>query len=140
MGLKALGAYLQILDATCLCCNIRDRAGTLPIRPWAVHVLENGLRVGLVGACTPFVRRWEKPETVALLQIDEPLVAIRRALAEMRPTEADVTVLIYHGGFECDFKTGTLLSRSGENQACEICREMNFDVLLTGHQHWRWRV
>ena len=133
MGLDALGAYLQDLDATCLCCNIRDRAGRLPIRPWAVHVLQNGLRVGLIGACTPFVRRWEKPETVALLEIDEPVPAIRRALKAL--PEVDVKVLIYHGGFERDLRTGELLSATGENQACELCREFDFDVLLAGHQH-----
>ncbi len=133
-GLEALGDYLRDLNAVCLCCNIRDRAGKLPIRPWAVHTLENGLRVGLVGACTPFVRRWEKPETVALLEIEEPLPAIRRALDAIRP-RADVRVLLYHGGFECDLQSGETLSASGENQACAICRATDFDVALTGHQH-----
>ena len=111
MGLDALGAYLQDLDATCLCCNIRDRAGRLPIRPWAVHVLQNGLRVGLIGACTPFVRRWEKPETVALLEIDEPVPAIRRALKAL--PEVDVKVLIYHGGFEREPAHGGAALRHG---------------------------
>ena len=133
MGLEALADYLDGLDAVCLCCNIRDRAGKLPIRPYAVHTLENGLRVGLVGACTPFVRRWEKPETVAQLAIDEPVSAIRRALREM--PEVDVKVLVYHGGFERDLQTRELLSATGENQACEICSAFDFDVLLAGHQH-----
>ena len=133
MGIEALGAYLQDLNAICLCCNIRDRAGKLPIRPWAVHVLENGLRVGLVGACTPFVRRWEKPETVAQLEIDEPVSAVRRALKAL--PAVDVKVLVYHGGFERDLQSGALLSATGENQACEFCREFDFDVLLAGHQH-----
>ena len=133
MGLEALEAYLNDLDAACLCCNIRDRAGKLPILPYAVHVLENGLRVGLIGACTPFVRRWEKPETVAQLAIDAPIAAIRGALMQM--PEVDVKVLVYHGGFERDLQTGALLSASGENQACEICRTFDFDVLLAGHQH-----
>ena len=133
MGLDALRAYLEDLHATCLCCNIRDREGALLIRPWAVHVLQNGLRVGLVGACTPFVRRWEKPETVALLEIEEPRKAICRALSQL--PEVDVKVLIYHGGFERDLQTGALLSDSGENQACALCREFDFDILLAGHQH-----
>ena len=133
MGLEALQAYLEDLDATCLCCNIRDRAGKLPILPWAVHVLENGLRVGLVGACTPFVRIWEKPETVAQLEIEEPADAIRRALQGL--PGVDVKVLIYHGGFECDLQTGVELSGTGENQACMLCRMFDFDVLLAGHQH-----
>ena len=134
MGLGALSDYLNDLDATCLCANMRDREGKLPIRPWAVHALPNGLRIGLVGACTHFVRRWERPETVALLEIEEPIPAIRRALEAVKPL-SDATVLIYHGGFECDLSTGERLKATAENQACEICREMDFDVVLTGHQH-----
>ena len=134
MGLDVLDGYLRALEATCVCCNIRDRAGRLPIRPWAVHTLKNGLRVGLVGACTPFVRKWEKPETVRELWIEDPMEAVPRALEQMRP-HADVRVLIYHGGFECDLSTGELLSDTGENQACALCRALDFDVLLAGHQH-----
>ena len=96
-------------------------------------MLENGLRVGLVGACTPFVRIWEKPETVAQLEIEEPADAIRRALQGL--PGVDVKVLIYHGGFECDLQTGVELSGTGENQACMLCRMFDFDVLLAGHQH-----
>lgn len=47
--------------------HIRDKEGRLPIAPYAVHQLENGLRVGLVGVCTHFVRRWENPKTVEQL-------------------------------------------------------------------------
>lgn len=133
-GLDALEDYLNSLDALCLCANIRDRAGRLPIAPYAVHQLDNGLRVGLVGACTHYVSRWENPETVAQLVIEEPLPAAARALEAVRPL-CDVTVLLYHGGFECDLTTGALLSGSGENQACRICRELDFDLVLTGHQH-----
>ena len=44
-------------------------------------------------------------------------------------------VCIYHGGFEEDLATGQLLSDSGENIACKIARDLDFDLLLTGHQH-----
>ena len=71
-GLDALGDYLASLDALCLCCNIRDREGRLPIAPYAIHQLDNGLRVGLVGACTHYVSRWENPKTTAQLIIEEP--------------------------------------------------------------------
>ncbi len=42
---------------------------------------------------------------------------------------------IYHGGFEKELETGRVLSDSGENLACKIARELDFDLLLTGHQH-----
>ena len=135
-GVEALGDYLSHLDAICLCCNIRDRAGRLPIAPYAVHQLQNGLRVGLVGACTHHVARWEKPETAQKLVIQEPVPAIASALEAIRPL-CDVTVLIYHGGFECDLDTGAPLTDSTENEACRICRELDFDLVLTGHQHMR---
>ena len=133
-GIDALADYLDNLDAICLCANIRDREGRLPIAPYAVHQLENGLRVGLVGACTHFVRRWENPATTAQLVIEEPVPAAARALEAIR-AQCDVTVLLYHGGFECDLQTGKPLSDSGENEACRICRELDFDLVLTGHQH-----
>ena len=133
-GIDALQDYLVNLDAICLCCNIRDREGRLPIAPYAVHQLENGLRVGLVGACTHHVSRWEKPQTAEKLVIEEPVPAIAAALEAVRPL-CDITVLIYHGGFECDLATGRRLTDSTENEACRICEELDFDLLLTGHQH-----
>ena len=133
-GVDALYDYLSQLDAICLCCNIRDRAGRLPIAPYAIHELENGLRVGLVGACTHYVTVWENPETLKDLIVEEPVPVLRRILEDIRP-QCDVTVLIYHGGFECDLDTGKRLTESTENEACRICEELNFDLLLTGHQH-----
>ena len=135
-GVDALASYLNALDALCLCCNIRDRDGTLPIAPYAIHQLDNGLRVGLVGACTPFVARWENPKTVGQLVIEDAVDACAHALDAIRP-QCDVTVLIYHGGFECDLTTGEPLTDSRENEACRICRELAFDLVLTGHQHMR---
>lgn len=135
-GVEELSAYLTNLDALCLCCNIRDREGKLPIAPYAIHQLENGLRVGLVGACTHYVTRWENPETVKQLVIEEPVPACKRALDAIAD-QCDITVLIYHGGFECDLETGESLTDSHENEACRICRELNFDLVLTGHQHMR---
>ena len=133
-GIDALYDYLSSLDAICLCCNIRDKAGRLPIAPYAVHQLENGLRVGLVGACTHHVARWENPKTLELLSIEEPVPAIARALEAIKP-QCDITVLIYHGGFESDLESGKRLTASTENEACRICEELDFDLLLTGHQH-----
>ena len=99
-------------------------------------LLENGLRIGLVGVCTHFVRRWATPMTVEKLVIEEPIPAAKAALDAVKPL-CDVTVLIYHGGFECDLETGEPLTDSAENQACRLCRELDFDLVLTGHQHMR---
>ena len=133
-GVDALYDYLTALDAECLCCNIRDKAGRLPLKPYTIHTLENGLTVGIVGACTDFVRKWEDPKTVEELIIEEPVEACRKALNEIRG-KCDITLLIYHGGFERDLDDMHLLTENKENQACRICMELDYDIVLTGHQH-----
>lgn len=131
-GPEYLTRYLNALDAQCLCANVRDSRGRLPVLPWAVHTLGNGLRVGLVGIVTDWVNRWEKKENLVGITVSDPLEAARQALAEI---EADVLVGIYHGGIERDLTTGRQLSDTDENIACRLCEELPFDLLLTGHQH-----
>ena len=97
--------------------------------------LENGLRVGLTGVTTSFIPVWEKPEHLTGIRVTDAVEAAREALEELRAAEADLTVCIYHGGFENDISTGLPLSDTAENQAWRMCQELDFDVLLTGHQH-----
>ena len=131
-GRGVLEQYLNGLDAVCLCANIR---GLPQVRRTAVVVLENGLRVGLTGITTPFITMWEKPEHLTGIMIDDPIEEARKALSELRASQVDLTVCIYHGGFENDVATGRPLSDTAENQAWRICQELDFDILLTGHQH-----
>ena len=96
--------------------------------------MSNGLRVGITGVVTDFVNIWEQPQNLTQLRITDAFQAARAACTALAPL-CDVRVCIYHGGFEEDLATGQLLSDSGENIACEIARELDFDLLLTGHQH-----
>lgn len=131
-GPDNLAVYLNALNARCLCANVRDAQGRLPVLPCWVHTLENGLRVGLVGIVTNWVNRWEKRENLKDLTVSDPLTAARKAIEGLR---CDVLVGIYHGGIERDLETGRLLSDTDENIACRLCEELPFDLLLTGHQH-----
>lgn len=131
-GRAQMKDYLTRLNAKCLCANVSDLHGELPLLPYAVHTLENGLRVGLVGIVTDWIKVWEKPENLADFVLEKPVDAARRALCEIK---ADVLVGVYHGGVERDLDTGALLSQTDENLACKLCEELPFDLLLTGHQH-----
>ncbi len=131
-GYDYLKRHLDALNAKCLCANVSDLRGELPITSATVHTLENGLRVGLVGIVTNWVNRWEKPENLTELRVDDPFEAARKAIAKL---DADVIVGIYHGGVERDLSTGKLLSQTDENIACRLCEELDIDLLLTGHQH-----
>ena len=133
-GYEALRDYLKAMNGVCLCNNVEDLGGELRIRPWTVHTLGNGLRVGLTGVVTDFVNVWEQPQNLERIRVTDAFQAARAACAALRD-QCDVCVCIYHGGFEEELETGRVLSDSGENIACKIARELDFDLLLTGHQH-----
>lgn len=132
-GMEYLDSYLNALKARCVCQNAAYEDGTVRF-PSRIHVLENGLRIGIVGIVTDYVNVWEKPEHLTGLKISNPLEAAKEALQELRGN-VDITVCIYHGGFERDLETGRILSNTTENIAYQLCEALEFDILLTGHQH-----
>ena len=132
-GMAYLDSYLDALHARCVCQNVRRADGSTRF-PARVHTLENGLRVGIVGIVTDYVNIWERPEHLSGITIEDPLPAAASALAALKGN-VDLTVCIYHGGFERDLSSGRTLSATSENAAYRICQELGFDILLTGHQH-----
>lgn len=132
-GMAYQRRYVDALNARCLCQNLLDETGA-PVYPCVVHTMENGLRVGLVGIVTDHVNVWEKAGQLDGFRVTDPFAAAAQALEELKP-RCDLTVCVYHGGFERDLDTGRLLSDTGENVGYRICRELDFDILLTGHQH-----
>lgn len=131
-GKAEIERYLAQLDAVCLCANISGIAG---VEKTAMVTLENGLHVGLTGVTTQFVTRWQNSETMRGITVGDAFEAAREALDELKATGAELTVCIYHGGFENDVNTGAVMSDTGENQGWRICNELDYDILLTGHQH-----
>jgi 2',3'-cyclic-nucleotide 2'-phosphodiesterase/3'-nucleotidase len=132
-GFLYLQKYLDHLRAACICQNIKSSDGSV-LYPWKVFVMGNGLRAGIIGIVTGFVNIWERPEHLAGILVTDPFEAARDALPEMQKS-CDLTICLYHGGFERDPDSGAVLEKSGENCGYRICEELGFDVLLTGHQH-----
>ncbi|MGO4529461.1 bifunctional UDP-sugar hydrolase/5'-nucleotidase [Paenibacillus sp. 2TAF8] len=106
--------------------------------PYMIKTLSSGVKIALLGATTHYIPNWEHPKNIEGLHFLDALETIRAWVKYIRAYEQpDVLVVSYHGGFECDLETGEAAERlTGENQAYEICREIEgIDVLLTGHQH-----
>ena len=131
-GMQQLNMYLNSLKSTCLCANV-DYIGK-KIKNYEIKTLENGLKVGIVGIVTDHINLWERPEHIAGVTISDPFEAAKSAL-EIICNQVDLTICLYHGGFEGNINTGQILSTTGENIGLRICRELNFDLMLTGHQH-----
>ena len=127
-------SYLSHLNAECVLANVIDHKGQLGLKPYVIHTLENGLKVGIIGLVTDYVSLWEKPQHLEHLEVQDTFEAAKRTLEEVKPL-CDLTVAIYHGGFEADLVTGKALAKGKENVGYQICKELDFDVLLTAHQH-----
>ncbi len=133
-GYDAISDYVSSMKAMLICANVEDLGGELDIRKNFIHVMPDGTRIGITAAVTGYVNVWEQPEHLELLNVTDPVEALREQYEELKD-QCDITVAIYHGGFEEDLKTGALLSKTSENQACKISRELGYDIILTGHQH-----
>lgn len=133
-GYEVLKEYINAMNATCLCANLTDLRGELGVKNHVIHVLENGLRIGLTGIVTDYVNIWEQEKNLSELKISDAFEAAQREYEILRG-QCGVCICIYHGGFEEDLETGERLTQSRENVACEIARKLGYDILLTGHQH-----
>ena len=133
-GYDYLKSYLTSLNAKCLCANIVDKTGQLPLFSSDIKVMENGLKVGIIGFTTDFIPIWEKAHNLENFEVRDTFSSIQSIHDELKP-QVDLLIGIYHGGFEYDLATHEQLSTSSENIAYKICQELAFDVLLTGHQH-----
>lgn len=132
-GLEYQGLYRNAHQGRCVCQNVTDLDGNV-LYPYEIRRMPNGLSIGIVGIVTDFVNVWEKKENYAGVKVTDPFTAAEEALRELKG-KADLTVCVYHGGFECDVKTGIRKSTTTENVGYRICQELDFDILLTGHQH-----
>lgn len=133
-GYEYLSSYLNHLNASCLCANVKDKTNQLSIQPYSIKTLENGLKIGIIGFTTDFIPVWEKPYNLTNFEVLDTFSSIKDIHDQLK-SEVDVLVGVYHGGFEYDLTTHEQLSTSSENIAYKVCKELNFDILLTGHQH-----
>ena len=131
-GVGQIEEYLAQLNARCLCANIEGIRG---VEKTALVTMENGLRVGLTGVTSHYIPLWEPPENLIGVTVSDAFEAAAEAWDNLIAAGADVTVCIYHGGFEKDTDTGFEVFHTDENQGWRIARELGFDILLTGHQH-----
>ncbi len=133
-GYDAIVDYANSMNATFVCANVLDKGGKLDIKKHVIHTMADGTKIGITGAVTGYVNVWEQPANLELLQVLEPMDVLKEEYEYLKD-KCDITVCVYHGGFEEDLATGKLLSDTAENQACKMAREFGFDILLTGHQH-----
>lgn len=119
-----------------LCANILDDADQ-PFFGQPYKIFErNGIKIAVLGLTTQYIPHWEHPAHITGLQF-RSAVETAKEYVPMLSSMADVVVVAYHGGFECDLDTlETVEQGAGENEGYALTLEVpGIDVLLTGHQH-----
>ncbi|WP_026478446.1 bifunctional metallophosphatase/5'-nucleotidase [Alkaliphilus transvaalensis] len=133
-GYDYLKNYINHFQGKCLCTNVTDHTNGIKILPYDIKTLGNGLVVGVIGFTTDFITTWEKKEHLENFTIDNTYASVVETYQLLKP-QVDVLIGIYHGGFEYDLHSHKKLSPTSENIAYTICKDFEFDILLTGHQH-----
>ncbi|MFC6331701.1 bifunctional metallophosphatase/5'-nucleotidase [Paenibacillus septentrionalis] len=139
-GLSYLQQAAKASSFPWLSANIIDYATEEPLfdKPYIVRILDNGVRIGILGLTTSHIPNWEQPDHIAGLRFDNPIQAAKRWVKHMKQVEqVDIVIVAYHGGFERDIETGKPTEAlTGENVGYALCEQVQgIDVLLTGHQH-----
>ena len=133
-GYDMLQKHLDSLNALCVVANVIDITNQLPLNPFIIHTLENGLKIGIVGIATDYLTVWEDPKHLEKIEVLDAFEQAKKYLEEIK-NQCDITICLYHGGFEANLQTGEVLSHTKENVGYKITQELDFDILLTSHQH-----
>lgn len=97
---------------------------------------KQGIRIAVLGLTTAYIPFWEDPVHIKGLKFKKVLDTAKHYVEELKK-KADVLVVVYHGGFERDLKTGKETeSLRGENVGYELLKTIKgIDALVSAHQH-----
>lgn len=133
-GHEALRDFLSQTGATVLCANAHDKKGEIPFVPHVVLTDKDGLRIGFTGLITEYAAQLGNPSVMKDFTLDGAFETAQRELTWLK-SHADVSVLVYHGGFENDPRTGSPMPGSMGNCGYKMATELDFDLILSAHQH-----
>lgn len=137
-GLSYLESAKNSSDAPILCANVENNSDKEIFHaPYKIIEIED-VRIGILGLVTQYIPHWESEENIAGLKFNSALESAKKFLPILRNEEnCDIVIVAYHGGFEKDLETGEELEKqTGENEGYALLKSgLDFDVLITGHQH-----
>lgn len=133
-GYEYLKTYIANMKGKLVCANVKDKLGKIKIDPYAIKEID-GYKIGFTGIVTDWVNLWEREENIKNFEITDAFEGAKKVLEELKKEKTDLNILIYHGGYEIDLESGEKLSETTENVGGKIAKELDFDIILAGHQH-----
>lgn len=133
-GYDYLKTYVENMKGKLVCANVKDKTGQINFDPYAIKEIA-GYKIGIAGVVTDWVNLWERKENLVNFEVTDAFEGAKRALDGLKKENTDFNILIYHGGYEIDLETGKNLSETTENIGGRLAKELDFNLILAGHQH-----
>lgn len=133
-GYDYLRTYIENMKGKLVCANVIDKTGKINFEAYAIKEID-GYKIGLAGVVTDWVNLWERKENLANFEVTDAFEGSKRALDGLKKENTDFNILIYHGGYEIDLESGKKLSETTENIGGRLAKELDFNLILAGHQH-----
>lgn len=133
-GYDYLKTYVENMKGKLVCANVIDKTGKINFEPYAIKEID-GYKIGLAGVVTDWVNLWERKENLVNFEVTDAFEGAKRALDGLKKENTDFNILIYHGGYEIDLESGKKLSETTENIGGRLAKELDFNLILAGHQH-----
>ncbi|OCF99104.1 bifunctional metallophosphatase/5'-nucleotidase [Gilliamella apicola] len=113
-----------------LAANIYYKDSGKPYLPATTIIEKEGVKIGFIGATTPFVPEYEnKTGYVNQMEFTMPIPEIKKQIANLKQQSVDAIVLVTHMGLDNENnKPGTGVADVA-NQLPEL------DVIIAGHNH-----
>lgn len=133
-GYDYLKTYVENMKGKLVCANVIDKTGKINFEPYAIKEID-GHKIGIAGVVTDWVNLWERKENLVNFEVIDAFEGAKSALDRLKKENTDFNILIYHGGYEIDLESGKKLSETTENIGGKLAKELDFNLILAGHQH-----
>lgn len=133
-GYDYLKTYVENMKGKLVCANVIDKTGQIKFEPFAIKEID-GYKIGIAGVVTDWVNLWERKENLVNFEVTDTFEGAKKALDGLKKENTDFNILIYHGGYEIDLESGKKLSETTENIGGRLAKELDFNLILAGHQH-----
>jgi 5'-nucleotidase / UDP-sugar diphosphatase len=105
-----------------------------PLAKLVPHMIKEigGLKIGLIGVCTPGLSSWLHPRLLRDIRSLDPLAPARAAAADLKAAGAHAIILCGHMGF----KARTYFSDDHANRILDLTKECpDIDAFIGAHTH-----
>lgn len=133
-GQNNLFEYINSFNGKCLCGNVLYKGKRIG-EEYIIHKFAEDYSIALIGCVTQYTEKFESKENLKDFEFEDCYEYVKKTIEIIKNNETvKGIVVVYHGGMEAK-PNGVFLENGNENEGYRMCRDLDFDILISGHQH-----